>query len=464
MIRYFFAGVFVCFLIISAGPDPRAEEFVGELRVKTGMKPEKCYDLRRDGKTLNLLVENMQVFNGDVIIPHEGKSVKLAYRHEGCGEVISKETVVSYDPGKCDSAGFMDFLSREKARIERKPLIKENVVSRGECPLPRIPVCPIEGSTALCGEPILFKWGNADDHLQYPKAKLVIREVGERTKEPVVSRPMTAGEFLPVDYKFQAGASYEWHVEAVGKTISDVRHFSILEKQASDNIRSQLGQVGERYTRQCPGLNQALYLQLISDMSPGVDLYSDSVRLMEQEKGCEGENLVLNGLVERFLAHTDKVSGVFPVELQVVLMKPVPDSGKAMPGASVKNGPCPGKTYNGVQTMSWKEMDKQSLDQCSVISFILKNKSESRSAYYCMLVGIDPTGKRDVIFPTSDDADKLSLIQYGETLDLSSEAALLLEDRGKSRIVLTVGKEPGNVSDPDETGDGMMLEFSVRVE
>jgi len=80
------------------------------------------------------------------------------------------------------------------------------------------------------------------------------------------------------------------------------------------------------------------------------------------------------------------------------------------------------------------------------------------------LVGIDPTGRRNVIFPTSDDARKLSLIQSGGTLDLSSEAALLLEDKGESRIELIAGKEPGDVSGSDEAAVRMALEFSVRVE
>ncbi len=202
-------------------------------------------------------------------------------------------------------------------------------------------------------------------------------------------------------------------------------------------------------------------------MSPRLNLYADSIRLMEREKECEGENPVLNGLVERILAHTDKVSGVFPVELQLVLMKPVQDSDNAGPGADalVETGPCAGKKYDRVQkTMSWNEMDKQSLDQCSMISFILKNKSESRSAYYCTLVDVDSTGKRNVIFPTSDDAKRLSLIQSGGTLDLSSEAALLLEDKGESRILLIAGREPGDVSDSDEAAVRMVLEFSVRVE
>ncbi len=364
MIRYFFAGVFVCFLIMSAGHDTGAEEFVGEVRVKTGMKPEKCYELRRNGKAVSRLVENMQVFNGDMIIPHKGKSVKLVYRHEDCWETVTKETVVSYDPGRCDSPGWlMGFLSDMWKKIRRRPHTPGRVASRGESPAARISVCPTEGTTALYGGPILFKWGDRSDNLQHPKAKLVIREVGEKRDKPLVSRLMTAGEFLHADYKFQAGASYKWYVEAGGKAISDVCHFSILGKQVSDNIRSQLRQVGETYTNQCPGLRQALYLQLISDMSPRLNLYAESVRLTEQEKGCEGEKFMLNGLVERFLAHTDKVSRVFPVELQVVLMKPVQDSGNAGPGADalVESGPCAGKKYDSVQKiMSWNEIDKQS--------------------------------------------------------------------------------------------------------
>ncbi|MDM8522270.1 hypothetical protein QUF80_02770 [Desulfococcaceae bacterium HSG8] len=447
--RYFFTATFVCFLIMSASHDLGAGEFVGKVKVKAGISPEKCYELRRDGKAVSPLIQDMQVFNGDVIIPHKGKRVKLVYRHEGCGEIINNEIVVNYDPGKCDSAGGLtDFLSKKKESIGRESLVAEKAASRGRELAVRIPVCPISGTTALYGEPILFKWGDIIHNAQYPEAKLVIRE--KAGGNPLVSRPMTLGEFFRADDTFQAGVSYEWYVEADGEKISDVYHFRILDEPASDNIRSKLKQVSEKDTGQCPGLSQALYLQLISDMSSGTDLYTDSIRLAEGESACKGENLLADGLIERFLAHYDLVSGVFPVDLQVVLMKPVQGSDKARCAeVPIRTGPCAGKKhYDCGQTMAWKEIDKQPVPRCSYISFILENRSESRIAYYCKLVNIDPAGGKITIFPTSDEAKKL---QYGDR----SEAALLLEDKGENRFVLIVGKKP------DE--DGMVLEFSALV-
>jgi hypothetical protein len=92
------------------------------------------------------------------------------------------------------------------------------------------------------------------------------------------------GELLCVREVFEAGASYKWYVETEGKKLSKIRQFRILDKTESDNIRSQMKEVAEKYKDQCPEIKQALYLQVISNMTPDLDLYPDSLRLMKEYK------------------------------------------------------------------------------------------------------------------------------------------------------------------------------------
>lgn len=79
---------------------------------------------------------------------------------------------------------------------------------------------------------------------------------------------MRIGELLRVDAEFQAGTSYEWYVETMKKKKSRVYHIHILGKKESDNIRSQMAEVAKKYADVCPGMRQALYLQVISDSTP----------------------------------------------------------------------------------------------------------------------------------------------------------------------------------------------------
>jgi hypothetical protein len=99
--------------------------------------------------------------------------------------------------------------------------------------------------------------------------------------------------------RFQPAASYQWHVEAKGKT-SDTYHFRILSEKESQNIRSDLKAVGES------DIHQALWLQVRSDLTPGLDLYTDSLRIMtglEGYKPSRAEIPVLKEINRRGFAH-----------------------------------------------------------------------------------------------------------------------------------------------------------------
>ncbi len=90
------------------------------------------------------------------------------------------------------------------------------------------------------------------------------------------------GELLSVNENFGEGKSYKWHIETDGKMISDVFSFRILSKEQSENIRSQVREIGEKYKNESPELAQILYLHVISNATPGLDLYADSLRLLKK--------------------------------------------------------------------------------------------------------------------------------------------------------------------------------------
>jgi len=289
-------------------PDARPDEKppnAGIIRIPERMAPDECYVLFRGEKSVRPLVHDMPVFNGDVVIPFEGKIVRLIYRHDDCGQtVITRKTVINCDPREFATAGgFMNLLpdamkktiEMSKQNTPRKapsgPVSKEK---RDKWCFPDdfpFSPWPLEGGTVLHGEPILFRWAEISGKNPCSEVKLCIFQMGENPSEGAFKADMRIGELVRVKVWLQEKTTYEWYVESEGQKISESYRFRILDKETSDNIRSQLAEVAGKYGEMCPGLRQALYLQIISESTPKLDLHADSFRLMWEYRRCQKERL-----------------------------------------------------------------------------------------------------------------------------------------------------------------------------
>ncbi|QTA87977.1 hypothetical protein [Desulfonema magnum] len=296
MMRSFFLEIMVCLFLISMVPAAQAgksSQSVGYIKIPAEMTSDECYTLWRDGKAVTKSPANIYVLNDDIIIPHKNKSVALIYRNTDCGEkMVNKRTIVKECKNQ-RSSGWLKSLFSEvviRTKIERRNLAEENLMSTrakdkakdssffiGE--FSTGDVWPVNGTTALYGKPILFRWKNGNISSD-TEAKLVI--VGaEKKSHKVIEADMKTGRFVRVSgKKLRPATSYKWYVKVNNKEVSDRYHFSILGKEQSDDIRSQLAEISKTYAGQSPKLNQALYLQLISDITPELDLYADSLRMV----------------------------------------------------------------------------------------------------------------------------------------------------------------------------------------
>ncbi|OQY58993.1 MAG: hypothetical protein B6245_08960 [Desulfobacteraceae bacterium 4572_88] len=237
------------------------------------------------------------MFNGDVIIPKKGKSLKLIYAYE-CGTLymIKREVV------KCDAANeksgwfkslFEEVVVRSKVRRydidEAKVMGTKGKTGEENLCFPeerfRLSPWPADGTTVLYGEAIFFRWEDVYEKIS-PCAESTLIIIGPDGKE--IAKPMKTGELLSVSGKvFRENTVYEWCVKADGKKVSGDYRFHILDKAESDNIRKLAG-IPEKHANQTPA--QALYLQLLSDTTPKLDLYADSLRIMKgYKKPCQTE-------------------------------------------------------------------------------------------------------------------------------------------------------------------------------
>ncbi len=300
MIRFIFfvfvIGLFLGFPEIAAfAVEPTS--YVAIVKVSSVAEPEECYRLLRDGKPVKPLSHDMRVMNNDEIIPVKGKDVKLIYIHTGCGEQeVNKKTKVNCNPAEYKSAGgFLSVLKDNASRfldqkVKRKELLAtKNITLRGIQDISCFPAqpfivspWPLEGSTVLSGEPIFFRWQGIDVSSCTP-ARLVIKTTGVMPKRNIVEN-IRIGALVEVKAPLKAGKSYEWFVETQdgNKIVSDKYHFIVLSAEESDNIRNQLAEVKAEFSSNSPNIAQALYLQLISDATPGLNLYADSLRFLEE--------------------------------------------------------------------------------------------------------------------------------------------------------------------------------------
>jgi hypothetical protein len=242
----------------------------------------------------------MHVFNGDVIVPLKGKSVTLIYRHTDCGEKqITQRTVVKCDPREFSTpGGFLNLLpDAMKDILNSKPRHEgaEEESGSEDYEPPCFPsdfpfaLWPPEKSTVLHGEPVLFRWANFPGRILPCSQVDLLIAPSDFTGDSgdCVAKEMKAGELIWVIAPFREKTAYQWHVEKQGKKISKNYHFSILGKKESENIVAQMSAVAKQYEDPCPGLRQALYLQIITEAVPGLDLYADTFRLMQEYKDCQ---------------------------------------------------------------------------------------------------------------------------------------------------------------------------------
>ncbi len=268
---------------------------------------DDAYTLERNGKSIS--PPPVYVNNDDVIIPKKDKRLKLIYAYKECSdeEITNKKTVV-----KCDAANkksgwfkslFEEVIVRTKVRRydfgddavvgPKGKTEKEKPCFPGE--LFRVSPWPADGTTALYGEAVFFRWEDVYENIPHcTESTLVI--IGPDGKE--IREDMKTGELLSVNAKaFREKTDYVWCVKIGGKKVSGGYRFRILDKAGSDTIRKQMADISGKHISQKPA--QALYLQLLSDTTPELDLYADSLRIIKGYKSCQTDQSVLYEVLQR---------------------------------------------------------------------------------------------------------------------------------------------------------------------
>ncbi|MDM8548955.1 CHASE2 domain-containing protein [Desulfobacterales bacterium HSG2] len=316
MMRRLLTIFMICFSAISLLPEGHTAEsppIVGYVKAA-----DQDYKVLRNGKPVKLSPLK-GVCNGDVIIPAQGKSVKLDYRY--CDEKrITGKTTVECAVTEEKPGWFRDFFSNLMETLtlkgtrtimeENDAFAPQNRDKHGQkgrpcfpAPLFQVFPLPFNHATLLQSDkPVIFRWEDplmisALEASECSDVNLIITKAGEKPMPPV---PMKVGEMKEIkSSRFQPAASYQWHVEARGKK-SDTYHFRILSENASQKIRSEMKAAAES------DIHQALWLQLRSDLTPEPDLYTDSLRIMTGLRGYQprrAEVPVLEEINRRVFAH-----------------------------------------------------------------------------------------------------------------------------------------------------------------
>jgi hypothetical protein len=258
---------------VCAGPPLHVGNIEASPTVGSETKASECFSLFREGKKVKVHWD-MPVNVGDEILPHKEKCVLLFYIKTGFNKLeINDKTIVRL-PEEIT-------LTTRGNKEEIELLSKGCDEDRPKC-FPLAPLClsplPEKGSTLLAGEAILFRWYSS----RVPsceKVRLVIASLDK--SKPSIEEDMQAGELKIVNAKLQAGKKYEWFVKYEDNKESEKYAFSVLDEETSKDIRRQLDNISKVYKDSSPMLYQALYLQFISDINEGLNLYADSLRLSQ---------------------------------------------------------------------------------------------------------------------------------------------------------------------------------------
>jgi len=298
--------ILICFIcsitmIPASGMTKTKSFYSGIIRVPSGKAPSDCYTIIRNEKEIEPKYQDEHVFNGDIIHPKNNISVTLIYRHSECSEIEVKDKItVNCDFRSCKKPGWLkDMLIKllKKKRVIRQPLkLVQGVTARNltnekyHCiPTQPFDLSPLPSKNAriLYGQDILFRRDNIflGDAKACSQATLVITQL-EDSSDPK-EYEFVIGKMMMLDgSEFKAGKTYTWTIKQNNKTISETNHFTILDIKSSENINAQLLDIEKTYLNNCPGLKQALFLRLLSQSSPSLDLTSDSLRLMWNNRQC----------------------------------------------------------------------------------------------------------------------------------------------------------------------------------
>lgn len=101
---------------------------------------------------------------------------------------------------------------------------------------------------------------------------------------------------------FEPGKAYSWFIESEQekKIMSDQYHFRALSVDERREIMGQLTEIKEMYAGENTYLAQALYLQMLSDERPDLDLYADSLVMIERH--IERNNIT-QAIIDRVYDH-----------------------------------------------------------------------------------------------------------------------------------------------------------------
>lgn len=272
---------------------------------------DDAYTLERNGKSVS--PPPVYVINGDVIIPKKDKLLKLIYAYEACSdeEITNKRTVVKCEAANKKTGWFKSLFEevRVRSKVRRYGFGDDTVMgSKGKTgkekscfpgELFRVSPWPADRTTVLYGEAVFFRWEDVYQNIPHcTESTLVI--IGPDGKE--IAEPMKTGELLSVNAKvFREKRDYEWCVKVGGKKVSGDYRFRILDNAGSETIRKQMADISGKSDRPEPA--QALYLQLLSDTTPELDLYADSLRIIKGYKPCQTEQPLVYEVFRRISGH-----------------------------------------------------------------------------------------------------------------------------------------------------------------
>ena len=448
--RVRFVPSMLCLLLFSSFCHAAIDcDGVGTVRLIKTKQKGRCYSLIREGggDKLKQITKESCVYNGDMIIPCEGSQVSLEYFYGECEDInaFSQRILVKCDPRssvipqifRIVWENFRDDL-KQVSEVPVDAVIRKS----GESLETRF--WPLNGSTLLQGEPILFFW-NSGNIPSGSQAHLIIQQDGTASV-PMQSFDLTVGEWKKINAEFQENTSYTWYIEKDDKEVAETteKHsFDILSKEKSDAIRTAMFKAGEEQITSDNNemalrpLKQAFYLQEYSDQSSSLDLYADSFRLLQQHERCqENDDLCTKMkkiLLSRLAFHIDQSFEETPIKLQVTQYTPISrcdlDESYCFTD-TIDSGACAGEHYYEEQQVKNLEISETLLTQtCSQFIFSLHNQAVSKSEYYTTLLHIEPDGMISVIESSTEPI-----------------TAVLLDKKGKQFFVLFATHHPINKS------------------
>jgi len=288
---------------------------VAKLFLTNKQKTEESYELKRNGKIIKTQNQEIDLFNGDILIPKKDVTLTVKYRHTRCGEKqISDISKIMCDLTKFKEPGFIQVIFSDLlSEIKRKKLIpRAATIKRGqgqddyscfpEADFHLLSPWPPNGSSFMYGSPILFRWEDLENFEIAPctPAILVIASLGEN-KTNKIRKNIKVGELVSVSAVFEPGHSYQWHIEMDGLQVTSKIHFQVLKMKETNNIKTQLAKVTQHSTLECLHLEQALYLQLLSQALPKTNLNAESLGVMRKSKTCRDKSALFFKLSERLI-------------------------------------------------------------------------------------------------------------------------------------------------------------------